>query len=62
VPLNYAESEQQSQLATPALQADDSEVRKPARPEEPRTISVGEKAMAASVPASKYRLSYTPVA
>jgi hypothetical protein len=56
VQLSHPESELQSQLITPALQPDDNEVPKPARPEEPRTISVREKAMAASAPGSEYWL------
>jgi hypothetical protein len=58
-PSSNTESELQSQLDLPALQQDDPdhiEVPKPSRPEEPRTISVREKAMAASAPGSEYWL------
>jgi hypothetical protein len=56
VQLSHPESELQSQLDPPALQPDDSEAPKPARPEEPRAISVHNKAMAASAPGSEYWL------
>jgi hypothetical protein len=56
VQLSRPESEQQLQLATSALQPYDSEVPKPARPEELRTTSACAKAMAASVPGSEYWL------
>jgi hypothetical protein len=56
VQLNHPESELQSQLDIPALQPDDNEVPKPARPEETRTISIRERAMAASAPGSEYWL------
>lgn len=59
VPSSRTESELKSQLALPALQQDDPdqiEVPKPSVSEEPRTSSVREKAMAASVPGSEYWL------
>ena len=59
VPSNGTESELQAQLNIPALQPDDPdhlEVAKPLRPEEPRSIPIREKAMAASVPGSEYWL------
>ena len=56
VQLRHLESQLQSQLDTPALQPDDEGVLKPVRPEERRTISVREKAMAASAPGSEYWL------
>jgi hypothetical protein len=58
-PSSNTESELQSQLHLPALQQDDPDqidVPQLSRSEEMRTISVREKAMAASVPGSEYWL------
>jgi hypothetical protein len=54
--LTYAEPELQPKLGTPALRPNGNEVPKPAQPEEPRTTSVRQKAMAASAPGSEYWL------
>jgi hypothetical protein len=58
-PSSKTESELQSQLHLPALQHDDPdhiEVPKPSRPQEMPTISVRERAMAASAPGTEYWL------
>lgn len=59
VPSNNAESGLPSQPDPLVLQQDDSdhiEAPKPYRPKDPRTISVREKSMAASVPGTEYWL------